>query len=105
MVNAIPQTASPKPSLKITWEQAVKEWENDAKETENRKKLSEVKANFNDFEEKNVVYISDESLSLKLESRFEIGDAVRITATINPVSNGVRTIFIRNEEGIMLLDK
>ena len=105
VVNAFPQTAGPKPSLKITWEQAVKEWENNAKETENRKKLSEAKANLNSFEEKTVVYINDESLSLRFESRFKIGDAVRITATINPVANGVRTIFIRNEDGIILLDK
>ena len=42
---------------------------------------------------------------MRLESRFEIGDAVRIIATINPVSTGVRKIFIRNEEEIVLLTK
>lgn len=105
VVNAIPQTAIPKTGLKNAWEQAVKEWENNAKEIENRKKLSEAEANLNNFEEKNVVYIRDESLLMRLKSRFKIGDAVRIIATINPVSDGVRTIFIRSEEGIILWAK
>lgn len=105
VVNAIPETPIPKTSEKNTWEQAVKDWENASKETENTKKLSEAKAYLNGFEEKNAVYIYDESLLMRLESRFEIGDAVRIIATINPVSTGVRKIFIRNEEEIVLLTK